>query len=333
MVEAILAAGKSMHAYGIACAHDMMTGGTDLDLELETYQLAAERGNPIDVRLYVQWSDALGRGARHAERLKVMRTRPEGSRSPIVAGVKIFADGAIGSATAAIYGGYGEEGSSSRQVSSQVSGQLMYPPERLTTMVREAHHEGWSVATHAIGDYAADLVMNAYEATPEPSRHRIEHAMMLSDGQIERLARLGVAVSMQPEFLVRFGHTYRLQLGERRASLLNRAQSLTAAGVSVSFSSDRPIVSGDPWLGIQSSVRRPEGFDPSENVTPQTALAGYLDRAASISHDRTDTAALALGCLAKGLVVEEDPLEARGRPQTITWLSEFIQGETDQSQR
>ncbi len=310
MVEAILAAGRSMHAYGIATAHDMLTGAIDLATELWAYQIAAARGNPIDVRLYVAWSRVLGDKADPTEAIEPLRT---GTRRLRLAGLKLFADGAIGSATAAIYGAYGEGGENAEGT----SGQLIYSPEVLNERVRIAHDAGWQLSTHAIGDYAVDLVMDAYEATGDPKRHRIEHAMLLSDRQIERLANLGSPVSMQPEFLVRFGHTYRAQLGEARAAKLNRAKSLRNAGVKLALSSDRPIVSGDPWLGIAAATNRPQGFDQAENLSPEEAVEGYLEFGVQISGEGLDQDPKRL------IVLDQDPLTPTQSP-SVEWLPDVV---------
>lgn len=274
MTDAIVRAGRSMHDLGIGCASDMMTGFFDLERELEAYRLAAQRGCPIEVRHYVQWSAVFG---------------PRGigpANLPKVAGIKIFCDGAIMSATAAIYGSYSGEPAKGPRISRrghaptgedgrEVSGQLIYRPERLKEMVKVAHEAGHSVSIHAIGDYAVDLVMDAFEATDEPSRHRIEHAMVLDDRQIERLARLDCEVTFQPEFLLRFGTSYRRQLGPERTARLKPARSVLDAGIKLSFNSDRPIVAGDPWDGILTASNRPEGFDPGENVTRAEAIRLY----------------------------------------------------------
>ena len=71
--------------------------------------------------------------------------------------------------------------------------------------------------------------------------------MILSDAQIERLARAGCHTTMQPEFLTRLGPAYVRQLGPETAIRIKRARSCLEAGVRMSFNSDRPIVSGDPW--------------------------------------------------------------------------------------
>lgn len=268
MVEAILRAGESMATYGIGTATDMMTGRWDLAQELAAYREAAERGCRVRLRLFLQWGTVLGKRGIGVDAVRELTAGWPENRVR-VQGLKIFADGAIGSATAAIYGQYA---TSSGPARPDGDGRLIYPPERLNEMVQRGHDTGWPVAIHAIGDRAVDVVLDAFELTGEPSRHRLEHAMLLSDSQIERLARLNPHVTMQPEFLVRFGTTYRRQLGEERAFGLKRLRSLVDAGLTVSLNSDRPIVSGNPSVAIQAATQRPEGFDPAENLTPAEAV-------------------------------------------------------------
>jgi predicted amidohydrolase YtcJ len=88
---------------------------------------------------------------------------------------------------------------------------------------------------------------------------------------------------MQPEFLRRFGHSYLRQLGPERASKLKRVKSVLDAGIRLCFSSDRPIVAGDPRDGIEVAVNRPAGFDPSENISQAEAERLYTTAAAEIS--------------------------------------------------
>lgn len=316
MVSAIMAAGDSMASCGISCASDMMTGRFDLLRELEAYRLAAERGCKIRTRLYVQWSAMFGPRATSKAQLvdAVSAMNPETCR---VAGVKIFADGAIGSATAAIYGSYTGHppshslmaGAGRKQATADgVSGQLIYEPDTLKDMVRKAHEAGYQVAIHSIGDYATDLVIDAFEATGEPSRHRIEHAMLLSDAQIERIAKRGIHCTMQPEFLLRFGHAYRRQLGEERASSLKRFRSVLDAGIPLSFNSDRPIVAGNPLDGLRAACHRPDGFDQSENVTPTEALLAYTEGGAVSNEDSEIMGSLLRGQVADFLTFDTDPL-------------------------
>lgn len=275
MVEAILRAGERMHELGISCASDMLTGRYDLETELRAYRVAAERDCKVRMRLYSIWSKTLGPRGISSSKLREHAQAMNSDRCR-VAGIKIFADGAIASATAGIYGHF----VTNANPTGDTDGQLIYSPEKLKQMVIKAHDEGWQVAVHAIGDYAVDLVLDAYEATGEANRHRLEHAMILSDLQIERIAKCGCHVSMQPEFLMRFGPAYIRQLGSERASKLKRIRSILDAGIPLSLSSDRPIVPGDPRDGIRCAVNRPNGFDPSENCTEAEAFRMYTEMGA-----------------------------------------------------
>ncbi|HSI74063.1 MAG TPA: amidohydrolase [Fimbriimonas sp.] len=324
MADAILAAGEKMSALGIACASDMMTGRYDLEREIEAYRLASLRGCKIKMRLYLQWKEVFGPRARPLSELQEKLADLERQTLGRVraGGIKIFSDGAIGSATAAIYGRYSGETPAGPVLSRrakqaaheerEVSGQLMYSPEKLIEMTRIASDAGYQVSVHAIGDYASDLVMDAFEATGDPTRHRLEHGMILSDSQIERLAGLGCFLTFQPEFLMRFGHAYRRQLGPERAARLKRTRSVLDAGIRLSFSSDRPIVPGDPLDGIETAVNRPEGFDPTEACTWEEAVRAYTVEGARANGDGAAMGALEPGMDADFQIRSADARSASG---------------------
>ncbi len=278
-----------------------------LDL-LKAYDEVWKEAGSIDMRIYMHWKDLFGPKAVSGETLEQYRH--------LIAGVKIFCDGAIGSATAAIYGNYLTESSSAEKkpltaaqaqfhTSKSVSGLLMYPPDKLKSMVRTATDKGFQVATHAIGDFAVDLVMDAYEESGRPSLHRIEHAMILSDQQIERIAKLGCFVSIQPEFLSRFGKAYQNQLGTDRATKLIRSRSLLQAGVKLSASTDRPIVEGDPKVGVRLLRQRPEGFDQSENLDGNSALKLWLENASHANCSKAND--LTAGQKCEAVIFDSDP--------------------------
>ena len=311
MVEAILAAGESMRALGITCASDMMTGQWDLDRELEAYRLASERGCAIRLRMYLQWRPVLGPRPIAPERLQEHRLAMDPARCRI-AGLKIFADGAIGSATAAIHGRF-----LTSNGPGDTDGQLIYSPARLQKMVLAGDAAGYSVAIHTIGDRSTDLVMDAYSKVDDPPRHRIEHAMLLSDAQIERMASLGCHVTMQPEFLYRLQHAYLRQLGPERAARLERMRSALDAGVRLSLNSDRPIVAGDPWDGIRAATHRPPGFDPAEALTLIEAINAYTAGSADATDEIETLGQLEEGQWADYQVYEDDPLSVGPAPRRV----------------
>ncbi len=86
-------------------------------------------------------------------------------------------------------------------------GYLQDTADALRARILDAHRSGWRVATHAIGDAAIDLVLDAYEEAqrrwPRPDvRHRIEHFGVSRPDQVARCARLGVVPVNEPSLWV-----------------------------------------------------------------------------------------------------------------------------------
>lgn len=290
MATAVLRACERLAGMGIGTVADMMTGYYDLRRELHAYALAARRGCPVRLRLYLQWSAVFGPKARRGWEEELAGVDPSRCR---VAGIKVFADGALGARTAAIRGAY----LGGAVPPSGWSGVLTYRPARMREMVRRAHEAGWSVAIHAIGDHALDLAMHALRETGEPSRHRIEHAMIADEGQIAELSRLGCHVCVQPEFLADFSEAYARSLGPERMAKLNPLGSMHRAGVRLCLGSDRPICNGDPVEYVRLATHRPPGFDPDEGLDPAAAYAGATRGAAAALGD-DDLGSLEPGCWA-----------------------------------
>ena len=308
MIQACMTASEEMSQLGITAASDMMTGFRDLEMELQAYHIAASRGAKTRYRLYLQWSTVFGPRALAPARLQGLIDQMD-SRRCKVAGIKIFADGAIGSATAATY----------KEFKSGGTGKLIYNPERLSNMVKVATDAGWPVAVHAIGDRAVDHVLDAFEASGAPSRHRLEHAMILSDAQIARIADTGCHVTFQPEFLSRLTEAYQAQLPDDVFPMLKRAASCQKAGIPLSFNSDRPIVGGEPWLGIEAAVQR-EGYDKSEVVEEQDAFDYYTKGGAEANDDEENQGRIQPGFEADFQVYEGNPLNGGTKNLSSVWV-------------
>lgn len=305
MKNSIRNALMSMLGYGITCASDMTTGSVNINDEMLAYQEVLE-DLPARVRLYLDWDvrfDSVQKKFFETENLQINDTLR-------INGVKLFADGAIGARTAAM----------SEPYTNGETGYLIYEQKELNEKVRRADEERLQIAIHAIGDSAVEVALNAYEKTNNPSLHRIEHAMVLSQKQIENIKKLGIKLAMQPEFLLRFRNSYFKALGEKRASKIKPIRTLLESGISVGFSSDRPIVSGDPWLGIQAAVSR-EGFASEEKISLEMALRAYTSGGAEVNGE-TKYGGLKPGQYADFQVYEHSPLEQPGQPKSV-----YISGE------
>jgi predicted amidohydrolase YtcJ len=223
-------------------------------------------------------------------------------------GVKLFADGALTARTAALREDYADDPGN--------RGLFQEPPARLRERILAAHRAGWQVATHAIGDAAVDVVLDAYEEAQArwpraDPRHRIEHCGLAGDDQIRRMARLGVVPVPQGRFLSELGDAYLAGVGPDRHALLYRQRSYLAAGIEVPGSSDCPVVAGAPLLGIQALVTRelPDGtvLNAAERLTPLEALRAFTVGSAYADHQEHRKGRLRRGMLADLVVLGDDP--------------------------
>lgn len=192
--------------------------------------------------------------------------------------LKVILDGALGSHTAytreAYGGGHGPAG----------HGTLTWDPPELVEALRRARRLGLTAAVHAIGDAAAGVALEAIARSGIPAR--LEHAQMLTDQDVQRMAHLGVGASMQPAHLLDDRDPTE-ELWHDRTSQAYRFRDLLEVGVEVSFGSDAPVAPLDPWLAMAAAVHRSaderEGWLPRQQLQPREALAASTDGVAALA--------------------------------------------------
>ncbi|WNE99685.1 amidohydrolase [Streptomyces luomodiensis] len=197
------------------------------------------------------------------------------------------------------------------------SGLLQHDPEQIRRSIGEAHRCGWQIATHAIGDRALDIVLDAYEEAQRRHpradvRHRVEHAAVTSDAQVARIAGLGLIPVPQGRFLSETGDGLLAALGPVRGQLAYRMRSFLDAGIELPGSSDAPVVASDPLLSIHDMVNRRTAsgapIAPHEAVTAAEALRAYTIGSAHAVHEEHVKGALSRGKLADFAVLSDDLL-------------------------
>lgn len=230
-----------------------------------------------------------------------------------IGGVKIFADGTLGSETAELLGPY--EG-------TRNTGLPTITTDDLHTAVRTANANGIAVIVHAIGDGANRRVLDAIEASGVRGQgpqgkllipNRIEHCQLLDLADIPRFAELGVVASMQPTHC-----TSDIELADRlwgeRCATAYAWKTLQDAGATLAFGSDAPVESLNPWLGIHAAVTRQRsnglpasGWHPEQCLPLADALRGFTRGAAHVGGVEADQGTLAVGKLADLAVLSANP--------------------------
>ncbi len=239
----------------------------------------------------------------------------------VIGGVKSFADGSLGARTAALREPYAD--------APETRGVLLLDADALAARIVEIERAGFRALVHAIGDAALDAALDAFErvaGAPGGARgHRIEHAELVPDDRaLERIARLGVALAMQPNFVGNWqgpGGMYAARLGPRRLRAMNRFGSVARAGIPFAFSSDSMPI--DPLFGIRSAVAHPEA---GERLAPLDAFRRYTEWGARLAGAEGEWGRIAPGARAD-LVLLSAPPEEAARDARARALATILDGE------
>jgi len=156
-------------------------------------------------------------------------------------------------------------------------------PETLAERVRAAHGEDRAVALHCVTRTELVLAASALEAAGARPGDRIEHAAIAPPELAAWLARLGVTVVTQPNFVRERGDAYRRDVEARDRPWLWRCRGLLDAGVALGGGTDAPFGRPDPWAAMQAAVeRRCESgvaLGEGEALSPERALALFTSGA------------------------------------------------------
>jgi len=243
---------------------------------------------------------------------KICERDPALARSlglPFVGG-DVFLDGSIGSGTAAMSLPYCSApfGNGAAQ-----SGVLRFADADVTTYFAAAERLGISAGVHAIGDRAIEQCLTAWEQVlgnraSARNRHFIEHFEAATAEQIARCARLGIYLSMQPQFDADWGGAggmYEARLGAERMRSMNALGSALRAGATVCGGDDSPVCRLSPLAGMAAACAH---HTASERLSPLEALTMYTYDAARFGHAESHAGALAAGYDADLVMLDRDPL-------------------------
>jgi hypothetical protein len=227
--------------------------------------------------------------------------------------VKTMLDGVVEAHTAAMLAPYTDDPSQ--------SGKLFWEPEKYKAAIADLDRRGLQIFTHAIGDKAVRLALDAYQNAEEANhtkdaRPRIEHIETISAQDIDRFGRLGVVASMQPLHSYPDEDTLSIwarNIGPERASRPWVWRSIAQKGGPLAFGSDWPVVTLSPWPGVQTAVTRQTedgepvgGFVPQQRLSLEDAIHAYTLGAAFAGRREKTEGSLEPGKLADFIVLDRD---------------------------
>ncbi|MFO7914223.1 MAG: amidohydrolase [Candidatus Krumholzibacteriales bacterium] len=264
-------------AFGLAARKGVTSIQLPEDAEFDIYRQFMDRG---ELTLRVDVSKRLTHDLDKLLEYKKLKNEYPLSGNWIRFGIlKDFMDGTLGSATAMMFEPF--EG----QPDNTGLPQMDY--QELERRVVRADSMGFQIGIHAIGTRGNHWCLNAYRKArevsgPRDSRHRIEHAQLLTSGDIPRFAALGVIASMQPTHCITDKRFCEKRIGRERSRYAYAWKSLLDAGARIAFGTDYPVEPIDPLQGLYAAVTRKaraggegEGWFPEQKLTMEKAIELY----------------------------------------------------------
>lgn len=300
---------KELHKFGITGVHDFrIMGGEGGAPALRAFQRLHAK-NLLKLRTLVMLP---GEFVEQAAKIGIMSGF--GDDFLRIGGIKLFADGALGSRTAWMLENFED---------TDHAGMPLTPVSEIAEKIARAEKAGITTAIHAIGTRAVRELLDVYEEVLEENaevrearpKHRIEHIQHSTPEDLTRLARFNLLASVQPLHLTEDMDMVDTALGER-ARYTYAFRDLLNAGTVLAFGSDCPVVSPNPYLGIQSAVTRQradgtpvEGWYPAQRLTVTEAVYGYTMGAAIAAGTEDKQGSLTPEKVADLVVLEDDIFE------------------------
>jgi predicted amidohydrolase YtcJ len=285
-----------MLAKGITAVHEMGIDAATID----AYRELAATGRLV-VRVYAFAS------ADEADRLLAQAPDPKTGEAHFkLRGIKLYADGALGSRGAALLAPYTDD--------PENRGLVLTPPETIERIARRALASGWQIAVHAIGDRGNRNVLDAFEragCTPaKDHRFRIEHAQVLALADIPRFRALGVIASMQPQHATSDSAWAEARIGKERLAGAYAWRRLLDGGARIAGGSDFPVEEVAPVSGALFAAVTRKGasgvFLPDQRMTFDEAVRAFTETAAYAAFEETWRGRIAPGFVADLSVIDRD---------------------------
>lgn len=253
-----------------------------------------------------------------------------GSNMLKIGPVKLFEDGSLGGRTAAMKEKYCDV---------DTTGVLIYNQASLDNITKLAHNAGFQITIHAIGDNAAEIILNSYEKIIAASENKdlrltIVHCQFTNDELLNRFKKLNIVANVQPSFVMTDYPIVEKAVGKARADKSYVWKDILNSKIPMAFSSDAPIESFNPIEGIYAAVTRKdlkgypeEGWHNDQNLTVIEALKAYTLGSAFMSFEEDVKGSISMGKLADFVILSEDILSIEiDKIKNIKVLETYVGG-------
>jgi len=259
---------------------------------------------------------------------------PSGLKRLILGPRKLFADGAFQVQTAHLSKPYFKpiDGDPMRR------GMRYAKPEALLRDIRRLHRAGHQIHIHTNGDAGSDDALEAFEVVlaEDPRsdhRHTLVHGQALRDDQLDRMARLGISVTLFSAHVYYGGDKHRdVFLGPERAARIDPARSALDRGLRITIHNDAPVTPTRPlhlmWCAVERQTSSGRTLGEAQRITPEEALRAHTIDAAWQVFQEGERGSIEPGKRADLAILSEDPLTTAKPLKDLAVSETIILGES-----
>ena len=216
-------------------------------------------------------------------------------------------------------------------------GEALLAKDTLKAFIKKFHNKGWQIAIHAQGDAANSEVLDVYESLENEldyssSRHRLEHCLLLSASDLERMKKLNITPSYHVNHLYYYGDALKANLlgTERTESIMPIGSSLNK-GMKFSLHADQPMFESHPFRLIQTAVERQtvtgDVISEEQKIGLTEAIKSMTINAAWQINMETKIGSLEKGKYADFIVLDKNPYEIPTSDlENIKCLKTYVHG-------
>ena len=246
-----------------------------------------------------------------------------------VRSVKVYADGALGSRGASMLNEYSDK--------KGYFGIIRTPIDSIKSLAFKLAGTKFQMNTHAIGDNANRIVLNAYRQALfdyRDPRWRIEHVQVVNEEDIQLFSRK-IIPSVQPTHATSDMYWLYDRIGKKRAKHAYAYKQLLEKSSVIAFGTDFPVEGVSPFMTFYSATVRKdkdgypdEGFQVENLIGRADALYAMTIFGAYSNFEENEKGSIEVGKFADFVILDNDIIESpEARIPLTNVVATFINGE------
>ena len=317
-IQALLSAQDLAFQYGLTTISDAGLTKKQIDLIDEL-----QKDGALKIRIYAMIENDPS-SLEHYLELGPYKTDRLNVRS-----VKVYVDGALGSRGALLIDDYSDR--------KGYKGIIRTPIDSVNNLAFRLAGTKFQMNTHAIGDKANRIVLNAYRDALfdfRDPRWRIEHAQVIAKEDFD-LFNTKIIPSVQPTHATSDMYWLNERIGPIRAKYAYAYKELLDKSQIIAFGTDFPVEDISPIMTYYSAVARKdingypdEGFQIENSISRGDALIAMTRHGAYANFEEDEKGSIEVGKFADFVILDNDLItSAENRIPLTNIVATFVNGE------